>query len=93
MSVLRLVLYSKITFQPSTSLQRLCTTDASSLLGDNPNNVDLAIVGPGITIMAHQVDEIYNQLRYECPCYVSFYIQKLLFSQVLHCNVFVDIDS
>ena len=40
------------------------TTDASSLLGDNPNNVDLAIVGPGITIMAHQVDEYIEKDMY-----------------------------
>ena len=40
------------------------TTDASSLLGDNPNNVDLAIVGPGITIMAHQVDEYIEKEMY-----------------------------
>ncbi|UDI77088.1 ArgE/DapE family deacylase [Staphylococcus taiwanensis] len=40
------------------------TTDASSLLGDNLNNVDLAIVGPGITIMAHQVDEYIEKDMY-----------------------------
>ena len=33
-------------------------------VGDNPNNVDLAIVGPGITIMAHQVDEYIEKDMY-----------------------------
>ena len=33
-------------------------------MGDNPNNVDLAIVGPGITIMAHQVDEYIEKDMY-----------------------------
>lgn len=40
------------------------TTDASSLLGDNHNNVDLAIFGPGKTIMAHQIDEYIEKDQY-----------------------------
>ncbi|HDP2975397.1 TPA: ArgE/DapE family deacylase, partial [Staphylococcus aureus] len=32
-------------------------TDASSFLGDNKDNVDLAIFGPGNPLMAHQIDE------------------------------------
>ncbi|HDJ1424408.1 TPA: ArgE/DapE family deacylase, partial [Staphylococcus aureus] len=31
-------------------------TDASSFLGDNKDNVDLAIFGPGNPLMAHQID-------------------------------------
>ena len=50
------------------------TTDASSLLGDNPNNVDLAIVGPGITIMAHQV---MNILKRTCILNISISTKTL----------------
>lgn len=39
------------------------TTDASSLLGENKDNVDLAIFGPGDSLVAHQIDEfIYKNM-------------------------------
>lgn len=39
-------------------------TDASSFLGDNKNNVDLAIFGPGNPLMAHQIDEYIEKDMY-----------------------------
>ena len=39
-------------------------TDASSFLGDNKDNVDLAIFGPGIPLMAHQIDEYIEKDMY-----------------------------
>ncbi|HHE7381867.1 TPA: ArgE/DapE family deacylase [Staphylococcus aureus] len=39
-------------------------TDASSFLGDNKDNVDLAIFGPGNTLMAHQIDEYIEKDMY-----------------------------
>ncbi|HCW7348965.1 TPA: ArgE/DapE family deacylase [Staphylococcus aureus] len=43
-------------------------TDASSFLGDNKDNVDLAIFGPGNPLMAHQIDE-YIEKRYVSEIY------------------------
>ncbi|HCY8574210.1 TPA: ArgE/DapE family deacylase [Staphylococcus aureus] len=40
------------------------TTDASSFLGDNKDNVDLAIFGPGNPLMAHQIDEYIEKDMY-----------------------------
>lgn len=40
------------------------TTDASSFLGTNENNVDFAVFGPGESIMAHQVDEFIRKDMY-----------------------------
>ncbi len=40
------------------------TTDASSFLGTNDNNVDLAVFGPGELIVAHQVDEFIRKDMY-----------------------------
>lgn len=39
-------------------------TDASSFLGDNKDNVDLAIFGPGNPLMAHQIDEYIEKDMY-----------------------------
>lgn len=39
-------------------------TDASSFLGDNKDNVDLAIFGPGNSLMAHQIDEYIEKDMY-----------------------------
>ncbi|PZJ70937.1 succinyl-diaminopimelate desuccinylase [Staphylococcus aureus] len=39
-------------------------TDASSFLGDNKDNVDLAIFGPGNPSMAHQIDEYIEKDMY-----------------------------
>ncbi|HDF6719751.1 TPA: ArgE/DapE family deacylase [Staphylococcus aureus] len=39
-------------------------TDASSFLGDNKDNVDLAIFGPGNPLMAHQIDEYIKKDMY-----------------------------
>ncbi|HDH1882559.1 TPA: ArgE/DapE family deacylase [Staphylococcus aureus] len=39
-------------------------TDASSFLGDNKENVDLAIFGPGNPLMAHQIDEYIEKDMY-----------------------------
>lgn len=39
-------------------------TDASSFLGDNKDNVDLAIFGPGNPLMAHQIDEYTEKDMY-----------------------------
>ncbi|HDA9577412.1 TPA: ArgE/DapE family deacylase [Staphylococcus aureus] len=39
-------------------------TDASSFLGDNKDNVDLAIFGPGNPLMAHQIDEYIEKDLY-----------------------------
>ncbi|HCW9457590.1 TPA: ArgE/DapE family deacylase [Staphylococcus aureus] len=39
-------------------------TDASSFLGDNKDNVDLAIFGPGNPLMAHQIDEYIEKNMY-----------------------------
>ncbi|HCZ2845581.1 TPA: ArgE/DapE family deacylase [Staphylococcus aureus] len=39
-------------------------TDASSFLGDNKDNVDLAIFGPGSPLMAHQIDEYIEKDMY-----------------------------
>lgn len=39
-------------------------TDASSFLGDNKDNVDLAIFGPGDPLMAHQIDEYIEKDMY-----------------------------
>ncbi|HDB4578038.1 TPA: ArgE/DapE family deacylase [Staphylococcus aureus] len=39
-------------------------TDASSFLGDNKDNVDLAIFGPGNPLMAHQIDEYIEKGMY-----------------------------
>lgn len=39
-------------------------TDASSFLGDNTDNVDLAIFGPGNPLMAHQIDEYIEKDMY-----------------------------
>ncbi|HDK9030998.1 TPA: ArgE/DapE family deacylase [Staphylococcus aureus] len=39
-------------------------TDASSFLGDNRDNVDLAIFGPGNPLMAHQIDEYIEKDMY-----------------------------
>ncbi|EVZ21163.1 ArgE/DapE family deacylase [Staphylococcus aureus] len=39
-------------------------TDASSFLGDNKDNVDLAIFGPGTPLMAHQIDEYIEKDMY-----------------------------
>ena len=40
------------------------TTDASSFLGTNENNVDFAVFGPGESIMAHRVDEFIRKDMY-----------------------------
>lgn len=40
------------------------TTDASSFLGDNENNVDLAVFGPGKSLVAHQIDEYIEKDMY-----------------------------
>ncbi|HCW7603132.1 TPA: ArgE/DapE family deacylase [Staphylococcus aureus] len=39
-------------------------TNASSFLGDNKDNVDLAIFGPGNPLMAHQIDEYIEKDMY-----------------------------
>lgn len=39
-------------------------TDASSFLGDNKDNVDSAIFGPGNPLMAHQIDEYIEKDMY-----------------------------
>lgn len=39
-------------------------TDASSFSGDNKDNVDLAIFGPGNPLMAHQIDEYIEKDMY-----------------------------
>ncbi|MBX7570898.1 ArgE/DapE family deacylase [Staphylococcus aureus] len=39
-------------------------TDASSFLGDNKDNVDLVIFGPGNPLMAHQIDEYIEKDMY-----------------------------
>ncbi|MDV0141184.1 ArgE/DapE family deacylase [Staphylococcus aureus] len=39
-------------------------TDASSFLGDNKDNADLAIFGPGNPLMAHQIDEYIEKDMY-----------------------------
>ncbi|EOB8766665.1 TPA: ArgE/DapE family deacylase [Staphylococcus aureus] len=39
-------------------------TDSSSFLGDNKDNVDLAIFGPGNPLMAHQIDEYIEKDMY-----------------------------
>ncbi|HHX3343371.1 TPA: ArgE/DapE family deacylase [Staphylococcus aureus] len=39
-------------------------TDASSFLGDNKDNVDLAIFGPSNPLMAHQIDEYIEKDMY-----------------------------
>ncbi|NFY65196.1 ArgE/DapE family deacylase [Staphylococcus aureus] len=39
-------------------------TDASSFLGDNKDNVDLAIFGPGNPLMTHQIDEYIEKDMY-----------------------------
>ncbi|AUU76982.1 succinyl-diaminopimelate desuccinylase [Staphylococcus aureus] len=39
-------------------------TDASSFLGDNKDNVDLANFGPGNPLMAHQIDEYIEKDMY-----------------------------
>ncbi|HCV2651587.1 TPA: ArgE/DapE family deacylase [Staphylococcus aureus] len=39
-------------------------TDASSFLGDNKDNVDLAIFGPGNPLMEHQIDEYIEKDMY-----------------------------
>ncbi|HDC9273907.1 TPA: ArgE/DapE family deacylase [Staphylococcus aureus] len=39
-------------------------TDASSFLGDNKDNVDLAIFRPGNPLMAHQIDEYIEKDMY-----------------------------
>ena len=39
-------------------------TDACSFLGDNKDNVDLAIFGPGNPLMAHQIDEYIEKDMY-----------------------------
>ncbi|EOD7646393.1 TPA: ArgE/DapE family deacylase [Staphylococcus aureus] len=39
-------------------------TDTSSFLGDNKDNVDLAIFGPGNPLMAHQIDEYIEKDMY-----------------------------
>lgn len=39
-------------------------TDASIFLGDNKDNVDLAIFGPGNPLMAHQIDEYIEKDMY-----------------------------
>ncbi|HCY2839806.1 TPA: ArgE/DapE family deacylase [Staphylococcus aureus] len=39
-------------------------TDASSFLGDNKDNVDLAIFGPGNPLTAHQIDEYIEKDMY-----------------------------
>lgn len=39
-------------------------TDASSFLGDNKDNVNLAIFGPGNPLMAHQIDEYIEKDMY-----------------------------
>ncbi|HCW9238204.1 TPA: ArgE/DapE family deacylase [Staphylococcus aureus] len=39
-------------------------TDASSFLGDNKDNVDLAIFGPGNPLMAHQIGEYIEKDMY-----------------------------
>ncbi|HCZ1666654.1 TPA: ArgE/DapE family deacylase [Staphylococcus aureus] len=39
-------------------------TDASSFLGDNKDNIDLAIFGPGNPLMAHQIDEYIEKDMY-----------------------------
>ncbi|HDZ7566775.1 TPA: ArgE/DapE family deacylase [Staphylococcus aureus] len=39
-------------------------TDASSFLGDNKDNVDLAIFGPDNPLMAHQIDEYIEKDMY-----------------------------
>ncbi|HDF1676496.1 TPA: ArgE/DapE family deacylase [Staphylococcus aureus] len=39
-------------------------TDASSFLGDNKDNVDLAIFGPGNPLMAHQINEYIEKDMY-----------------------------
>ncbi|COY17302.1 succinyl-diaminopimelate desuccinylase [Staphylococcus aureus] len=39
-------------------------TDAPSFLGDNKDNVDLAIFGPGNPLMAHQIDEYIEKDMY-----------------------------
>ncbi|HBG3044610.1 ArgE/DapE family deacylase [Staphylococcus aureus] len=39
-------------------------TDASSFLGDNKDNVDLAIFGPGNPLIAHQIDEYIEKDMY-----------------------------
>lgn len=39
-------------------------TDVSSFLGDNKDNVDLAIFGPGNPLMAHQIDEYIEKDMY-----------------------------
>lgn len=39
-------------------------TDASSFLGNNKDNVDLAIFGPGNPLMAHQIDEYIEKDMY-----------------------------
>ncbi|HHW5899249.1 ArgE/DapE family deacylase [Staphylococcus aureus] len=39
-------------------------TDASSFLGDNKDNVDLAIFEPGNPLMAHQIDEYIEKDMY-----------------------------
>ncbi|HHW6678567.1 TPA: ArgE/DapE family deacylase [Staphylococcus aureus] len=39
-------------------------TDASSFLGDNKDNVDLAIFGPGNPLMAHQIAEYIEKDMY-----------------------------
>ncbi|GKS37236.1 ArgE/DapE family deacylase [Staphylococcus argenteus] len=51
-------------------------TDASSFLGDNKNNVDLAIFGPGNPIMAHQIDEYIEKDMY--LKYIDIYEEAII---------------
>lgn len=53
-------------------------TDASSFLGDNKDNVDLAIFGPGNPLMAHQIDEYIEK---------DMYLNILIFLKRLPLNI------